>query len=322
MSAQDVTLQQYYQWMKMNAAAHLLRSARQIGLFAELRQGQRTLTQLCESLSLQTDQANLLLDALVAIGIVEQYADDYALSRAAHLLCQYDQDLGDQRWSNVAELVLGDRTRKQNDDQQFFDYEAATQWTHTPAAIQAAEILDLGGDDQPEELAILDLGCGSAVWSCAMAHRDSAATVTAIDHPAALQAAQSTAESIELGDRFQTIESDPTETDLPDHEFDLVVLAQRLGGLDDQAAAKMLDKAASACKSGGRVVVIDPFRGPNKPDLAEAIEALRLNLQTQGGRMRSLDEIQQLMSAAGFAQIQFTFLAASQAKLGLAVGVK
>ena len=39
--------------MKINAAAHLFRSARELGLLAELREGQRTLTQLCEKLSLK-----------------------------------------------------------------------------------------------------------------------------------------------------------------------------------------------------------------------------------------------------------------------------
>ncbi len=93
--------------MKINATSHLIRSARQLGIFAELRQGQRTHEQLCEALSLKSELANLLLDALVAIGIVEKYEEDYALSRAAHLLCQYDDDLGDERWQKLTAAVSG-----------------------------------------------------------------------------------------------------------------------------------------------------------------------------------------------------------------------
>jgi 2-polyprenyl-3-methyl-5-hydroxy-6-metoxy-1,4-benzoquinol methylase len=322
MSAQDVTLQQYIQWMRMNAATHLIRSARVVGIFAELRQGQRTLQQLCQSRSLQTEPTKLLLDALLAIGIVEQYEQDYALSRAAHLLCQYDDDLGDSRWEKLADAVQGTRSRQDNDDQQHFNHEAATQWIHTASAMQAAEILNIGGDGEPNGISILDIGCGSAVWSCAMAHLDPQATITAVDHAIALKAAQSTADSIELNERFRTIEAMPSEAELPDSDFDLVLLAQRLSGLAETEAMSLLKKSLAACKPGGRLVVIDLFRGPTKPNLVEAIEALRLDLETTGGRMPSLEQAKKMLQEAGLTDIQFTFLAASEVNLGMAIGVK
>ncbi len=70
------------------------------------------------------------------------------------------------------------------------------------------------------------------------------------------------------------------------------------------------------------MVVIDVFRSPTKPNLAEAIEALRLDLETRGGRVRSLEETQKLLGEAGLTGIQFTFLAASHVNLGMAIGVK
>ena len=82
MSAQDKPLDQYQQFMKIHAAA-LFRSAR-TGVFS-LREGQQTLEQLCEKLDLASQPTKLVLDALVA-SIIEQYQEDYALSRAAHLL--------------------------------------------------------------------------------------------------------------------------------------------------------------------------------------------------------------------------------------------
>ncbi len=61
-----------------------------------------------------------------------------------------------------------------------------------------------------------------------MAHRDSDATIVAVDNQAALQAATATADSIGLSDRFKTIDADPEQVTVPDNEFDLVLLAQRL----------------------------------------------------------------------------------------------
>ena len=153
-------------------------------------------------------------------------------------------------------------------------------------------------------------------------HRDAVATVLAVDDAGAIEAAQSTADSIELGDRFQTIVSVPGEAELPADQFDLVLLAQRLNGLNDAQASSLLEIGVAACKPGGRVVVIDTLVGPAKPTLVDAIEALRLDLETRGGRMRTLQEAQQMLGATGLTAIQFTPLAASQTNLGLVVGVK
>jgi ubiquinone/menaquinone biosynthesis C-methylase UbiE len=318
MNAQDKTLDQYQQFMKINAAAHLFRSARELGVLAELREGQRTLSQLCEKLTLKPGATKLVLDALVASSIIEQYEDDYALSRVAHLLCQYDEDLGDATWNRlVGHIQQSDESGA--DDQAFLNSLAATQWVHTPAAMQAAEMLDVGGEDEVSGPKILDLGCGSAVWSAAMAHRDQQATVTAVDHAAALKAAQSTADSIGLGDRFRTMDADPGEVDLDEAGFDLVLVAQRLGCLGPEEGQKLLSQAFRALKFGGKLVVIDLFRGPAKPDMSECVEALKLELGTEHGCIRSLEAIQTELAELGLENVQVTFMPDSRVNMGMAV---
>jgi SAM-dependent methyltransferase len=306
--------------MQINAASHLIRAARQLGILDRLRGGQLTLPQLCEALALPTTPADLLLDGLVAIGVIEKYREDFALSQAAHLLCQYDEDLGDDRWQRLVDCVRGQRDRAQHDDQQQLDDLAATQWIHTPAAIEAAEMLDVGRDDGPQGLQILDLGCGSAVWSCAMAHRDPYAVVTAVDNAAALEAAIRTADSIGLRERFHAVQADDLRAAvIPEQAFDLVLVAQRVACLDWQAAAALVERASRCVKPGGRLVVIDLFRGPARPLLAETVESLKLHLDTRGGAMRSLDEAKDLLCRLGLEQVQFAYLPASKVNMGLAV---
>lgn len=319
MSAQDRTLDQYHEYMQINSVSHILRAARQVGLIGELQQGQRTKQQLTDKLTLETNPTSLLLDTLVAIGIVEKYDEDYALSRAAQLLCQYDDDLGDARWQRLANAVKG--TGDAPDEEAYFHSAAATQWVHTASAIQAAEILNIGGDGEVAGPAILDLGCGSAVWSCAMAHQDAAATIMAVDWAAALQAATTMADSIGLTDRFTTIQGDPQSVDLPENKFDIVVIAQRVSALADSATNDLLQRSIAAAKAGGRIVVIDQFRTPTKPNLTETIEALKLELDTPNGAMWDLKSAQQRCIDAGLTGVQFTFLAASKVNMGLMVGV-
>jgi len=348
-SAQEQTVATYHQLMQINAMSHFLRAAREVGLLDQLRQRQHTLEELCDALSLQKDGTRLLADALVAMGVIERYGDDLALSRAAQLLCQYDQDFGDATWRGLTEsLREGISPGAWSESQRYFEHQAATQWTHTPAAIQAAEVLDVGGDGQGGTR-ILDLGCGSAVWSLAMGHRDQQAQVTAIDHAGPIQAARSTAASIDMSDRFETLVGDPLEIELPSESFDLALLAQRISGLDDSTAVAWIHRAVAAIKPGGRVAIIDSFRGPGeadkgpvestqepsneaaatddrdayaRPSMPESVEALRVHVRTVGGRLRTLRQAQRLLIQAGLHQVQFAYLSASRLNLGIAVGFK
>lgn len=329
----DRTIQQYQDWMQTNAAAHLMRAARQSGVVDQLRQRQHTLEELCETLSLDSATTKLLVEGLVAIGFLEQYEDDFALARAGHLLCQYDQDLGDECWGRLHERLQagGDSESAAQDSAgsatepdvaQYRNRLAATQWIHTAAAMQAAEILNIGGEDSPRGIRILDLGCGSAVWSCAMAHRDADSTIVAVDEAGALTAARSNAESIGLGDRLKTIQGDPVSVTTAEANFDLVVMAQLLSAYSDAQAADLLRKASSALKPGGRIVAPDFYVGPGRAGLKESISRLWIHLATESGRVRDLRHCQQMLIDAGLGAIQFTYLAASEAGLGMLVAEK
>lgn len=321
-AAGDRTIEQYQNWMQTNGAAHLMRAARKSGVTAKLREGQHTLQQLCESLSLDPATTRLTLEGLVAIGFVEQYQDDFALARAGHLLCQYDEDLGDSRWETLADQLKAGGHRQTIESAPYRSRLAATQWIHTAAAMQAAEILDIGGEASPSGIRILDLGCGSAVWSCAMAHRDADATIVAVDDRMAIEAAKTMAESIDLADRFKSIESDPRQATVGENQFDLVVLAQLLSGYSNSEAADLLKQSAAALKSGGRIVAPDFYVGPGKAGLKECLSRLAVHLATPAGRVRELRECQQMFVEAGFGAIQFTYLAASEAGLGMIVAEK
>lgn len=340
MSAQDRTLDHYQELMTINATSHVLRTGRELGLFDALLGGQKTLEVLAERTGLPESRLLLLLRPLTSVGIIEKYAEDYAISSVARLLCQYDADLGDAVWKNASAALKSESQSSVDTDvpQSRFDSIAATQWVHTPAAMQAAEILDFGptpaedgseegegtvlSSEESEPQTLLDLGCGSAVWSCAAAHRDPQLRVTLVDHPGALEAAMATANSIELGDRFESIEGDALTAELPEGQFDHVLIAQRLNSYSPDQIRLMLQRATSAVKPGGRVIVIDSFEGPNRPSLAESIEALRIGIETEGGAVPELKEAQERMKDVGLESIQFTFIAASRVGLGLMTGIK
>lgn len=320
MSAQDRTLDQYHELMQINAVSHILRAAREIGLLDRLSQGQHTAEQLYAACSLNPASAPLLLDALLSVGVVQRYGDDFALSPAAQLLCQHDHDLGDSHWRKLSDDVRGATPDDAGNLREHYDHIAATQWIHTPAAMQAAEILDVA-NLEVDSLRLLDLGCGSAVWSCAIAYAQPALQMVLVDEPESLAAAIRTASSINLTARVETVSGDPLSVDLSDQSpFDFVLLAQRLHALDEERGDALIARAVSMLKPGARLIVVDLFRGPTQANLSESVEALKLRLQTPAGQMRSFDESQQRLQRAGLTNVQFTFIASSRVNLGLVVG--
>lgn len=340
MSAQDRTLDRYQELMQINAASHVLRAAREVGLFEALRTGQKTVEQLAESLGLRPEGLRLLVDCLISMNVIERYEDDHALAPVMQLLCQYDGDLGDLGWQRLAaQLRDSGGADSPAVTRDYLEGLAATQWVHTPAAMQVAEMLDLAGNPtDPREsdvtlavgaspaaeptgppLRILDLGCGSAVWSSAIAYRDGRATILAVDTAPSLAAAQSTADSIQLGSRFQTAVGDPESIELPEAGFDLIVIAQRLHAATPQGRDRLLDQARRAVATGGRIVLIDLFRGPARPRLSETIEALRVHVAAPSGGIQSAEELRQRLLARGLNDIRFSFIAASRVNLGMIV---
>ncbi len=340
MSPQDRTLDRYQELMQINAASHVLRTAREVGILEALRSGQKTADQLTEMLGLNQASLQLMLECLISMNVIEQYEDDLALAPVMQLLCQYDGDLGDSAWRSLANRLRDADATPAMAQRDYLDSQAATQWVHTPAAMQAAEMLDVGaadvagagGSDEGESatdraaatLRILDLGCGSAVWSCAMAYRAEQATVLAVDSESALAAARSTAESIGLGDRFATLVAEPESADLPESDlpgagFDLVVIAQRLHAATAAGRDRLLDQACRVLAPGGRLVVIDLFQGPASPRLSETIEALRIHVGTSAGQVQVADELRESLRSRGLGQIQFSFIAASRINLGIMV---
>lgn len=317
MSAQEVTLDRYQQFMQINAQSHLIRAARQSGIIEQLRHGQATADQLIERLNLQPRLTHLLLDAMVAMQVLEKYGDDYALAAVTRLLCQYDADLGDEVWEGLVAQLRGGTGGSKVD---YFDESTATQWVHTSAAKQAAEILDIGGERRGRH--ILDLGCGSAVWSAAMAYADPTSKVTAVDTQPRVAAAKRTIESIAIQDRYRFVEEEPDQISLDSDAYDLVLMAGRLSGQDPERDQETIERAKRTLRSGGELVLIDLFRGPGKPGVNESLEAIRLAAKTPAGHIRDAEATRNLLLENGFAACQFAFIAASRQGWGMLLAVK
>jgi 2-polyprenyl-3-methyl-5-hydroxy-6-metoxy-1,4-benzoquinol methylase len=316
--SKKLTIARYQSFLEATALSASLDAAIEAGIFDALRDGQKNLTELAEACACAPEALSTLLRVLVAIGAVEKYEDDFALSQAAQLLAGPDIDMGRGVWYGMASFLAGEE--READAVPFYRRRVSNrQWSHTAAAVQAAEVLDIG--HAIRGLNVLELGGGAGVWSAAMAYRDPQMHVTVVDTAARLAQCQATFASIDLLDRWTPIEDDYRTWSTPLDEFDLVILPEVLQLEDDAAAVILLGRSADALREGGQVVIVETLREADGPSVPLATQALEIAVAARG-RQRSASEIQQLLRGAGFGEGKWGWLTASSSGLGLITATK
>lgn len=147
---------------------------------------------------------------------------------------------------------------------------------------------------------ILDVGCGSGVWSLAIAQRLPKARVTGVDLVAVLDRFRARAASLGMSDRIATIEGDMHSVSLPDGQWDLAIIANVLRLEQTEAARSLVKRTARALRPGGSMLVVDSLAGGNPAaERARAIYGFHLAMRTRSGRVHTPVEIGQWMKEAG-----------------------
>ena len=183
-TSQQKTLEDFIQLQNRNALSHAIRAAVELGVISALREGQKTAEQLSGELKVDSSALSRLMNVLTTSELIEKYGEDYALSTIATLIPDQFFDFGDQHWRHLATHVktgvpLPTQEGIATTD---FDYslnKASEEWTLTPTALTAAQVLDLGKSRRG--LKILEIGCGSAVFGATLAHADPDTVVSLLD---------------------------------------------------------------------------------------------------------------------------------------------
>jgi len=147
---------------------------------------------------------------------------------------------------------------------------------------------------------ILDVGCGSGVWSLALARRVPEARVTGLDLPAVLDQFRARADALGLLDRVTTIPGDMHTVLLPEGEWDLAIIANVLRLEQPDAARVLISRSVSALRPKGSLLVIDALAaGTPAARRSRAIYAFHLAMRTHSARVHTAAEVCQWMREAG-----------------------
>lgn len=148
---------------------------------------------------------------------------------------------------------------------------------------------------------ILDVGCGSGVWSLALASRLPEARVTGMDLPAVLEQFRARASALGLDDRIDTIEGDMHKVPVPTGQWDLLIIANVLRLEPADSARSLIKRFSKAVRTGGSILVVDALAsGTPAADRTRTSYAFHLAMRTRSGRVHSAGEIAEWMSDADF----------------------
>lgn len=289
------------------AAGAAFAAALRVGIVGELVKGPTTETDLLDRLKLNRRAGRLVIDLLEAHQIAERDGDKVGPGASLRALGEYPggYDLTLGMWNHVEQFL---RTGE--------PYIAMDQSPIVREAIYQKVVGGLGTLMEPtaRQLAeklpfapktVLDVGCGSGVWSLAVAERHPDARVTGLDLPAVLDNFTARASSLSLGDRVQKLPGDMYAVDVPPAAYDLVVIANVLRLDVPEKAATLVERMAKAVAPNGSLMIVDALaHGSLQADRDRTSYALHLGLRTRSGEVHSPQTITKWLTRAGLSKVE------------------
>jgi len=278
----------------------ILMAANEFDIFTVLSGGPMTASMLSEEL--KAPKIELLLNALVALELLEKHGDAYQNSRAAEdfLVIGKEGYVGDMlkrmnrswdAWDGLENAIFGRRPELNWSELPTLSMEESAY----KRAAELAENVDLTGKRR-----LLDVGGGSGAYSAAFVNTYPGLEAVVFDLPRPIKVTKRLLEEKGMGDRMKTIEGDFEVDDLGSG-FDCILISNIVHFQDEKDNKRLLKKAHSALQEGGTVIIHGPVldEGKTSPKNA-AIFSIHMLLKSDGGRTYTWSEIEAWLKEAGF----------------------
>lgn len=300
-------------WLRQASSffvSRVILTANRLRIFDHLAAPGKTAPQLSRTLQTDTRATELLLNSLVAVGLLVKSKDAYRNTAIAsrYLVSGKPGYQGDilrhystlwDNWSGLDTVVkTGKPFRKAH------DHEAFILGMHNLALLKVKKVLDaldLRGVGR-----VLDLGGGPGTYAMAFARKGRETVL--MDFPETLKIAKRLIGSTGLGRKISLLPGDFTRDDIGSG-YDLVFISQIFHAYDDAACISMLKKSHQALNPGGKVVVQEfLLDDTHTAPPWGALFAINMLVNTPGGRTYTLKEMTSWVRKAGFREIGSSML--------------
>lgn len=295
------------------------------GLLRELLAAGGTAADLARRVSLDPRATALVLDVLASVQLARRDGDRFA---ATEVLVAASQAPGGPAmalglWAHTEEFLRTGEPFVQMDlgaEQRGQAYRGVVSGL---GDMFEAFARDLAARLPIHPTKILDVGCGSGVWSLSIAERRAEVHVTGLDLPAVIENFHTRARGLSLSHRTAAITGDMHEEEIPAAAFDLAIIANVLRIDTPERAQRVVERAVRAVAPGGSVLVVDALAGGTpERELGRNLYALNLGLRTRTGQVHHPDTISRWLADAGCTGITAVDVADGAGGLGGLLAIK
>lgn len=296
------------------APSRILTTALELNVFSHIAAGNRTVTELAGAAGTTERGMRMLLDALVGSQLLNKDSQEYQLTPiAAQCLVRNSPDyVGDMldldriwaSWSGLTETVrTGTPFRpveRQQEAEAFFPklIRGLHVMNREPAR-RTAEALGAGRDRRG--LQVVDVACGSGVWSIAIAQADKQARITAQDFPGVLDSTRAFLKRDGVEDRYDFLPGNLKEVDFGIERFDLALLGNIVHSEGEISSRDLFRRIHRALRPSGRMVVIDMIPNDDRTGpLFPLLFAINMLVNTEFGDTFTRAEYTRWIREAGF----------------------
>ena len=294
--------------------------AMELGVFAVLAESSSTPKELANQVRAQERGIVALCQALAALGYLEEKDGRYANSKMTQrwIMGQeaFDFEAMLTFWEAVGQDLMPKAVEVIRSGERPYEFYA---WTEANSELSDAYQRTLAmsantaGSDVVKKLQLsqgptrlLDVGGGHGTYSILMCQKYPQLQAIILDYFAGLETARQNIARVGLQDRITLQKGDMWEAHWGDG-FDMILLFNVLHQHDLETNVRLLQKAQRALAPGGKVAVLDQITGKIPGRATNALIRL-IALQYYlfaDGRIFSREEMSEMISRAGFTNIQF-----------------
>jgi len=279
------------------AAAAAVQSAERLGVLARLDRGPVTAAELAGTCAISERGARLLLAALAGLGLAERVGGGAWRAVVPDLAGVAGMP---RMWARLEATLRDGRPPVRGDT----PGGAASLYPGTVGhlGVMLAAVAARPASLLPVAPRVLDAGAGAAPWSLAVAARDPACLVTAVDLPAVVPTTRLAVRDAGRERQFRFLAGDLFQVELGRGVYDLAIAGNLCHLFDGAANRRLLGRLHQALRPGGTLAVMDVIPDEHEQPRPRwvALYELGLLLRTASGRVHPLAAYLGWLHEAGF----------------------
>lgn len=293
-----------------------VRAALELQLWEKVAAGEDTSAKLAAAEGWDPAGVKILLDAICGLGLLKNAGERYFLTpessyyllpgQPAYQGGMIQDELGWEGYGQLAESIRSGKRPVHYDATQgnmvgLWVSAYSGSWAYPERFLAISDKLWQSlGIQAREGLRVLDLACGPAPRSMALARQDPGVQLIWLDWEEVLQTAYKTAARLGISRQITLLPGDLREADIGSGRFDVAYLGNVTHFFNGEENTRLFRRVHAALGKGGRIVVNSAVRWEGE---GAALDALWLYAATAHGAAHDSTAYRAMLENAGFKQV-------------------